>query len=444
MDPEATVQVLLGQLQLGIGFGLLSSRRLPPAIRPIAWLTVVNASISLLAALDQSPLGLAGRLATALDVLTVPLLLSGLVLLLGVRIPVEVLVAVGLLHALAVFAWPELGPAGWPDTLFRALPWHLTLSIVLWTFASRPTAHRWVAIALLPHAAFYGTTVFVADWPSARSHELANLFGLAVLAVSTAAATLRLVRTSRGSTRTVVLCAAGCGVLVHLAVTLQAPAPTAVLPLITLGLARPILLQIGLEPDAAGLAIARPALAASFSVACAFVSSTFLLIPQGSALMLGLGLGILAQAILGRFMSAAAEEEPQRAQWELVLVALKGSSSAANGIGHEQWTQQGLARKTGLDVRRVSAFTNSLERQAARRLDAFLPGWRDRYPEAPPLVEKLRGTVAGRSGVWTWYRLTAAGEELTLAVERRRGLDSSDRPNAALSAEETRGTPEAH
>ncbi len=108
--------------------------------------------------------------------------------------------------------------------------------------------------------------------------------------------------------------------------------------------------------------------------------------------------------------------------WERILLALRGSSAAdqQRGVTEWQWTQQGLAERTGTGVRRVSEFAGQMDRYVEQRLDEFLPGWRTQTRGAVPhLVEVHRAIARGVRGVRVAYRLTEWGERLAAALAAR-------------------------
>ncbi|HUH13786.1 MAG TPA: hypothetical protein VMK65_11775, partial [Longimicrobiales bacterium] len=110
----------------------------------------------------------------------------------------------------------------------------------------------------------------------------------------------------------------------------------------------------------------------------------------------------------------AREDANEPPHWQRLLVELRGSS-AQSGLGDARWTQKALAQRTGISVKRVSEFPQTLNSTAAQKLAAHVPEW-EATREAPPLVEAHKGAVSGATGAWVYYRLTPAGEELAEQV----------------------------
>ncbi len=121
----------------------------------------------------------------------------------------------------------------------------------------------------------------------------------------------------------------------------------------------------------------------------------------------------------GRAPDMDAVEDDPRPQWIRILECLEGSCSGPDAASPDwAWTQKAIAERIGIAPARVSEFPRAFNEAAERRLAEYVPEWGNGTSgqAAPVLVERHRGAIPGESGVWTYYRLTPAGEALRAAV----------------------------
>ncbi|MGQ0534455.1 MAG: hypothetical protein ACT4PT_00070, partial [Methanobacteriota archaeon] len=241
-------------------------------------------------------------------------------------------------------------------------------------------------------------------------------------------------------------------------------APESALPqflnLLTLGFIRPILVAIAFEAARVRDLVLRASGASALSLLAFLLLAVVGFGPHAAALS-GLVMGLLlfgfqeyqrpvlsghdirpttddeAAPPPSRDTGRSATSDPERAHWERILLALRGSGRASPdpGVTDWDWTQQGLAERTGCGVRRVSEFPDDMADNAEHRLDRHLPGWRNlTHGAVPRLVESRRAVVRGGRGVRVAYRLTEWGERLADAV----AVPSASRSEPVLTRQETK------
>lgn len=340
----------------------------------------------------------------------------------------------------------------------RALPLYLGYGLAAYVGSGGRAWERWIALGLLARMFYWGTaglaSVLAEGLGDAPAVYLNRIGLLALLAVSFACAG-RLLRERDGPRRSKVLLVLAIGplcALFEVAVASSLPPDHAfrfgsvvVLNLVTLGLVRPVVTLAGIAPERMLPALS----AAAISSGLATLSTIFvrLELPEGGAGTLdvalddaiafgvGLAVGLLALALVERLRTPrvgkeAPAREPAAAQpspsphWQILLLALRGSCTDGRPAtpAELRLTQKGLVERTGLRASRISTLVRDINASAQTRLDAYVPGWREGYKATgdPVIIEQYSGAIRERPGVWTFYRLSRAGEALAAAIELSR------------------------
>lgn len=362
-----------------------------------------------------------------LDLLTVPLLM-GVLLARFTRLPpkawLPVLATLAVAHVVAAAFFPDIRK-GWPDLALRAGPYYLGLAVTAVLFARGGTSDRWLALAFLPRALYYG--MFPVMDPSGLvggdAVGMLNALGFLLLLAGALAAMLYLVRNPDPPRRSVVALVVAATIMLALVTTMAVGETRASLAVnfLSLGLVRPLFTYIALARDDLPAILGGSVVAGTAGIGALALGPAMSLPPLGIGLLAVSGVCLAfagADAFLTRRARAPDRNEmPGAPHWMRVIVALQGSS--AGGTPQAGWTQRGLAQRTGVGVRRVSEFPEALNATAARKLARHVPDWSPANP-APSarLVETFRGSVPGERGVIVYYRLTPLGERLAQAVAR--------------------------
>ncbi|HVL87289.1 MAG TPA: hypothetical protein VM681_04665 [Candidatus Thermoplasmatota archaeon] len=458
--------------QVGVAAVLLHVRE-PNALarRILATLFLLNAGVTAIALLEAA--GYAGYetyrslflLRYALDVPTAALLVAFLAARNGTERGARVayaLLGVGALHAVAAVAFPSIALAeNQSDVWLRAIPYYAALGAFGWILSVGSERERWIALAFLPRALYFGASGLHRLEPALAGEvlawELPNAVALLGLLLASLAAGARLLRDPRAPGVSVALPVLALGPVLaaaEIAITGKPVGLLMAVNLVTLALVRPILVCAGLARDKVPALLAR-ALAAAGG---ASVALWFLLVqggvPHGADLGLGLAAGLLVLAALEAWRPGLASHDagtlpgppaaaaapapapssppilvgastpligvnPPTPAWKVLILALRHSSAGQDRPGEPRLTQKRLAEQTGVSVKRVSEFAQQLNESAVQKLDLYVPGWKAQAGLAPPvLVRTHKGAVEGLPGAWVYYRLTPLGEKLAESVAR--------------------------
>lgn len=365
------------------------------------------------------------RTVAALDAYSTPLIVMAIAHLLGrwAR-PLQIMAWAS---AIAMTLAHLVGIAAEVDVPLRALPYVASVVLLLVVSARGDDADHWMAAAFIPRAAYFGarSAITLMATPAPGAMGLIHQFALFSLLPASAIGALLLARRG-GAWVGIGAATLGFGTLSAVAFWLARPVPFAAVQFldgVTLYIARPLLLYVGFVRQDLSVMITRTISASVVALGCALGAEAATGRP-GAALALGFGAGLIALAVAeslrprlwSRPKVARTKAPPARPQWQLIILALRGSSVAGPRAG---WTQQGLARELGIDVKRISAFPADMGARAEARLDQFLPGWRAAVVTTPLLIEVREGLVTGVKGPRVHYRLTLWGERLAEAVERQ-------------------------
>ncbi|HET6404523.1 MAG TPA: hypothetical protein VFH78_07740 [Candidatus Thermoplasmatota archaeon] len=407
---------------------LASARAAVPRVHWLASLLGLNAAVSFLSALEGTGATAARSWVAAVDALTLPLLVGAhpalagrtRVLLLGAA------AALALVDAAAHALWPAVARAFSFDVVVRAVPYYLALAALIAHSALRAGAAGWVALAFLPRALYFGLTGLA---PRATAWEWADGAGKLVLLAASLWALARLLRRGTGPPRVVVAAVGMMGPLFWLAVQLQGAwnLTTVFFDLATLAIARPLLLYVGLCPGDLPRIVRRTAEGGLAAVLVLAASSlwTDARAPAAVAFSGGIGLAVIAalEAVSPR-AAASGAEGIGAPLWQRALPELLGSERP-EAAPRAEWTQQELARRLRVSPRRISELARLNER-CEGKLDRWVPEWRAAGASRPVVIEAHQGAVAGKPGVWRYYRLTPLGARLAQAVSRDRSDDFDD------------------
>lgn len=348
------------------------------------------------------------------------------------------------------------------EYIFRAIPLYAGLGMASYVLAAGRPWERWVALALIARALYWGVAG-VLDVARSGLGDVAHLFvnraGLVLLAAAALAASVRLLRSEDPLPSSVVvpvLLIGPAAALFETGVSLALPASfrygsLVLVNLVTLGLVRPVLALMGMAREMLFPVLVRVTLASGIAVASTMVAPAFLLttdMPHADAVTtygFGLMVGLLAIAALEgappislRRPDAAPPPiggDPEtgpgaamrlkttgRPQWQVLLEILKGSSlpSGVSTTGELRLTQKALAEALGVRPSRIASIVSDLNEPMGRRLDQYTPQWRATHPPGLTIevVRQFRGTIPGNPGVWVYYRLTPIGERLAEAAQR--------------------------
>lgn len=347
------------------------------------------------------------------------------------------------------------------EYLLRAPPLYVGLGVGAFILAKGRPWERWVSLALIARALYWGSAGVVDVARSGLGEEpylFVNRIGLLALAALAVAAAVRLARQDErpGSGVMIPVLALGpLGVLIETAVRASLPpedhfryGSLVLVNLLTLGLVRPILVLQGLAKEALFPALMRVTLAAGVATGATLVASPLDIgssatnVDAVATYGFGLSIGLLAIAVLDTTPRTAPPpstatppsstlpppppaqtdeaEVAGRPQWQVLLLALRGSHLPAGtpALGTQALTQRGLVERTGIRASRISTLVRELNEGAALRLDAHLPGWREgpMGRGSPEVILQFRGAVEGQPGVWVYYRLSLVGEELARTI----------------------------
>lgn len=438
MDPGVSYLVALTFFQLVVAAALAGVRARARVATPAAGLLVLNGTLTGLDALVNSGFGGARivPLFLALDSFTWVFLVAmwlatrprsarGRTVLAGAVLANLPFVAFVLARGAPVDPWVDL--------LARALPLYAAYGVVVARLASGLRVERWVALALLPRALYFGFLPFGAEWGLLVLSGAVDYAARFALLAASGWALSRIVRGPEAIRGPVVIAFAATGPLLVAAYrALDGGALAAALNYASLGILRPLVLLVGLAPASIAAAIGRASFAAASAIGIAGVLEASGIVPRVS-LPLGLAGGVAAFGVGEAIASQSRSRRGSRGSasgrgaeppapgsrapplWMLVLWDLH---DARAGPPSER-TQAAIAARLGTIPQRVSGALGLLD--DAERLRSRLEGLglAGASTAGPGVVQAEVLPTVRRGGPVRSYGLTPTGSELALELSRR-------------------------